>query len=209
MEDKKSYPDEIFAWRKARYSKAKRTKLPNQEALETCLRIHREALTHSPPLEFETDLVTAPGSTPAGEALPVDLFNSKIDYNPITGQTILSGSGGSLTLNNNTCMVDITKCLVAAARADSCGECTFCRVGTTRIIEILERICAGLGEMSDLELLDDLAQKISETSLCQVGKHAANPVKSTLKYHKDQYLQHIEKHTCASGKCSLATASQR
>ena len=207
MDDKKSYADEIFEWRKARYQKSKRTKLPSQEALETCLRINRDALNRSAPIHFENDLLQDPQKAPAGEALPADLFDSDFDFNPITGQTTLSGSGGSMTLDQNTCMVDIAAYFVDAALSDSCGECTFCRVGSTRMLETLKRICSGKGVFADLEVLEDLARKISETSLCQVGKKAANPVLATLHHHKNQYLEHIENHICSSQKCSFSSQS--
>jgi len=210
MDDKKSYPDEIFAWRKKRYSVSKRTKLPNQEALETCLRINGEALGNSShPLNFENDLSPSPGNDSHGDGLPADLFNEKMEKSPITGCTTLHGSGGAMTLPRNACMVDIAKYFVEAAHNDSCGECTFCRVGSKRVLEILERIGAGAGARSDLEVLEDLASKIAESSLCQVGKSAAHPVTTTLRLHRDQYLQHIEEHTCLSGKCALATTSKR
>jgi ferredoxin len=111
------------------------------------------------------------------------------------------GSGGMVAMNQNTCMVSIAKYFMQFIQKESCGKCTFCRIGTKRMLEILEKITEGNGELSDLDKLKELAASVSLASLCQLGKTAPNPVLTTLKYFENEYLEHILDKKCRAGEC--------
>lgn len=138
---------------------------------------------------------------PAGGCIPVDLFDTPIDYDSINATGAIMGSGGMVVMDDRTCMVDVAKYFLNFTQKESCGKCTFCRIGTKRMLEILERITDGNGEESDISLLEELAGHIKKTSLCGLGQLAPNPVLTTLKYFRDEYEAHIRDKRCPAGVC--------
>ncbi|MCK4926135.1 NADH-quinone oxidoreductase subunit NuoF, partial [Candidatus Aerophobetes bacterium] len=138
---------------------------------------------------------------PSGGCIPEALADTPIDYESVTGTGAIMGSGGMVVMDESTCMVDVAKFFLSFTQKESCGKCTFCRIGTLRMLEILERITDGKGHLRDLEILEDLAQKVKEASLCGLGQTAPNPVLTTIRYFKDEYEAHIEKRRCPAKKC--------
>jgi len=110
------------------------------------------------------------------------------------------GSGGLVVLDDGDCMVDIARYFLRFTQDQSCGKCTFCRIGTRRMLDILERLCKGEGRKGDMEALEELALQVKAGSLCQLGGTAPNPVLTTLRYFRDEYQAHLEKR-CPAGKC--------
>jgi NADH-quinone oxidoreductase subunit F len=138
---------------------------------------------------------------PSGGCVPASLFGTRIDYDEVTRTGAIMGSGGMVVMDETTCMVDIARYFLDFTQLESCGKCTFCRVGTKRMLEILTRICDGEGRQGDIELLEDLAAQIKTTSLCGLGQTAPNPVLTTVRYFREEYEEHIAKHKCRAGKC--------
>jgi len=143
---------------------------------------------------------------PSGGCIPKEMGNMKIDYDEITRTGAIMGSGGMIVLDETTCMVDLAKYFLDFTQNESCGKCTFCRVGTKRMLEILTRITSGEGKEGDIELLEDLADKIKNSSLCGLGQTAPNPVLTTIKYFRHEYEAHIKEKRCPAHHCpSLLT----
>ncbi|MFP4447161.1 MAG: NADH-ubiquinone oxidoreductase-F iron-sulfur binding region domain-containing protein [Bacteroidales bacterium] len=143
---------------------------------------------------------------PSGGCIPAYLSDTIIDYDSVTATGAIMGSGGMVVMDETTCMVDIAKFFLDFTRKESCGKCTFCRVGTKRMLEILERITAGEGKIEDLDELEELAHEIKANSLCGLGQTAPNPVLTTLKYFRDEYEAHITDKKCPAKSCkSLLT----
>ena len=142
---------------------------------------------------------------PSGGCVPASLFHTRIDYDEVTKTGAIMGSGGMVVMDDTSCMVDIARYFLEFTQEESCGKCTFCRVGTKRMLEILTRICEGKGQESDIALLQDLARQIHETSLCGLGQTAPNPVLTTIKYFRDEYEEHIHDHRCRAGNCPSLT----
>jgi NADH-quinone oxidoreductase subunit F len=138
---------------------------------------------------------------PSGGCVPRSLFQTKIDYDEVTKTGAIMGSGGMVVMDETTCMVDVARYFLNFTQLESCGKCTFCRIGTTRMLEILTRICDGKGVPEDLAALEDLAQQIRTTSLCGLGQTAPNPVLTTLRYFREEYESHIVDKKCRAGKC--------
>jgi len=138
---------------------------------------------------------------PAGGCIPEKLFDTPIDYACIGATGAIMGSGGMIVMDSTSCMVDVAKYFLQFTQAESCGKCTFCRIGTKRMMEILERITQGEGTMEDLELLEELADVVGKSSLCGLGQLAPNPVKTTLRYFRDEYIAHIVDKKCPAGVC--------
>jgi NADH-quinone oxidoreductase subunit F len=138
---------------------------------------------------------------PSGGCIPARMGDLKIDYDEITQTGAIMGSGGLIVLDQTTCMVDMAKFFLTFTQNESCGKCTFCRIGTKRMLEILERITLGEGQEEDLAMLEDLAYKIKESSLCGLGQTAPNPVLTTLKYFRDEYEAHIHEKKCPAHNC--------
>lgn len=139
---------------------------------------------------------------PSGGCIPADLLDTIVDYKSINKTGAIMGSGGMVVMDTATCMVDVAKFFLDFTQNESCGKCTFCRIGTKRMLEILTRITEGKGEMADLETLEELADKIKKTSLCGLGQTAPNPVLTTLKYFKDEYIAHIKDKKCDACVCT-------
>jgi NADH:ubiquinone oxidoreductase subunit F (NADH-binding)/NAD-dependent dihydropyrimidine dehydrogenase PreA subunit len=138
---------------------------------------------------------------PSGGCIPASLVNLSIDYDSLTAAGAIMGSGGLVIMDENTCMVDLAKYFLTFTKDESCGKCVPCRLGTKRMLEILQRITEGKGELSDLETLKDLAPMIKDASLCGLGQTAPNPVLTTLNYFYDEYRAHIEDKKCPAGVC--------
>lgn len=138
---------------------------------------------------------------PSGGCLPSSLFDTPVDYEELAKTGAIMGSGGLIVIDQSTCMVELARYFLTFTRTESCGKCTFCRIGTQRLLEILERITAGQGNLNDLELLEELAAKIKSASLCGLGQTAPNPVLTTLHYFRDEYLAHIIERLCPARSC--------
>lgn len=139
---------------------------------------------------------------PSGACLTEEHFDLPLDFDSLSSIGAMVGSGGMVVMNKSTCMVSIAAYFMQFTQKESCGKCTFCRVGTKRMLEILERIQNGEGRLEDLDELETLAKQIVANSLCGLGKTAPNPVLSTLRYFRDEYIAHIEEKRCPAGMCS-------
>jgi NADH-quinone oxidoreductase subunit F len=124
-----------------------------------------------------------------------------VDYEQITATGAIMGSGGMVVMDETTCMVDVARFFLSFTQNESCGKCTFCRIGTKRMLEILERICAGKGKEEDIPLLSELGEQIKSSSLCGLGQSAPNPVLTTLRYFLDEYNAHIKDKKCPAKAC--------
>ncbi len=138
---------------------------------------------------------------PSGGCIPASLIDTPIDYDNLIAIGSMMGSGGLIVMDENTCMVDLARFFLDFTVDESCGKCTPCRVGTKRLLEILDKIIAGNGEMEDLDRLEELANYIKSASLCGLGQTAPNPVLSTLRYFRDEYIAHIVDKKCPAGVC--------
>ena len=137
---------------------------------------------------------------PSGGCIPARLADTPIDYDALAQTGAIMGSGGMVVLDERDCMVDIARFFLKFTQAESCGKCTFCRIGTKRMLEILERLSAGHGRPGDLEKLATLADYVSRGSLCGLGQTAPNPVLTTLRYFREEYEAHLEGR-CPAGRC--------
>ena len=143
---------------------------------------------------------------PSGGCIPAPMCDLPIDYQQINKTGAIMGSGGLIVMDETTCMVDVAKFFLTFTQAESCGKCTFCRIGTKRMLEILERITVGQGTMEDLDNLEELSGQIKAASLCGLGQTAPNPVVTTLKYFREEYVAHIQEKRCPAHVCqSLLT----
>ena len=138
---------------------------------------------------------------PSGGCIPAHLIDTPIDYDNLIAIGSMMGSGGLIVMDEDTCMVDIAKFFLEFTVDESCGKCTPCRIGTRRMLEILTKITDGNATMEDLKKLEELCYYIKENSLCGLGQTAPNPVLSTLRYFKDEYIAHIEEKRCPAGVC--------
>ena len=138
---------------------------------------------------------------PSGGCIPADLIDTPIDYDNLIAIGSMMGSGGLIVMDEDTCMVDIARFFLDFTVDESCGKCTPCRVGTKRLLEILDRIIAGKGELKDLDELEELAKYIKSASLCGLGQTAPNPVLSTLNRFRDEYVAHVVDKKCPAGVC--------
>ena len=138
---------------------------------------------------------------PSGGCLPADLLDTPIDFENLTKYGSMMGSGGMVVVDDETCMVDFAKFFFEFTAQESCGKCVPCRVGTQRVLEILERISAGMGTEHDVELLEQLSDDIIEGSLCQLGGSAPNPVLTTLRYFRDEVMAHVVEKRCPAKVC--------
>ena len=142
---------------------------------------------------------------PSGGCIPAKLIDTPIDYDNLIAIGSMMGSGGLIVMDETTCMVDIAKFFLEFTVDESCGKCTPCRVGTKRLLEILNKITSGNGTMEDLDRMEELCYYIKENSLCGLGQTAPNPVLSTLKYYRDEYEAHVKEHRCPAGACKALT----
>jgi len=138
---------------------------------------------------------------PSGGCIPASLIDTEIDYDNLMAIGSMMGSGGLIVMDETTCMVDIAKFFLEFTVDESCGKCVPCRVGTRRMLEILEKITRGGGTLEDINKLEELSMFIKDNSLCGLGQTAPNPVLSTLKYFRDEYVAHVVDHKCPAGSC--------
>ena len=142
---------------------------------------------------------------PSGGCIPAKLIDTPIDYDNLLAIGSMMGSGGLIVMDETTCMVDIAKFFLEFTVDESCGKCTPCRVGTKRLLEILNKITSGNGTLEDIDKMEELCYYIKENSLCGLGQTAPNPVLSTLKYYRDEYEAHVLEHRCPAGACKALT----
>jgi NADH-quinone oxidoreductase subunit F len=138
---------------------------------------------------------------PSGGFIPAELQDTVIDYESINKTGAIMGSGGLVVMDDTTCMVDVTRFFLEFTQRESCGKCTFCRVGTKRMLEVLTRICEGNGREGDIELLEQLAVLTKNTSLCGLGQTAPNPVLTAIKYFRSEFEAHITNRRCPAHQC--------
>lgn len=139
---------------------------------------------------------------PSGGCLTKAHLNTPVDYDSLVELGAIMGSGGLICMDEDTCMVDVARYFMEFVQEESCGKCVACRLGTKRMLEILERITTGKGQEGDVELLEEIAKTVKDTALCGLGQTAPNPVLSTIKYFRDEYDEHIRKKYCRAGVCS-------
>ncbi len=138
---------------------------------------------------------------PSGGCIPSRMFDLPIDYDSLVKAGSIMGSGGMIVMDESNCMVDVAKYFMNFLKDESCGKCFTCRKGTQRMFEILEDISDGKGTMEQLDLLEELALVVKDTSMCGLGQTASNPVLSTMQYFRDEYVEHIKNHRCPGGVC--------
>ncbi|HUX14331.1 MAG TPA: NADH-quinone oxidoreductase subunit NuoF, partial [Spirochaetia bacterium] len=139
---------------------------------------------------------------PSGGCIPREYLNVALDYATLQELGAIMGSGGLIVMDEESCMVDVARFFLEFVQEESCGKCVPCRVGTKRMLEILERICAGNGELSDIDALIELGTQIKDTALCGLGQTAPNPVLSTIRHFRHEYIEHIEQKHCDAGVCA-------
>jgi len=138
---------------------------------------------------------------PSGGCIPESLLDSPVDYESLEETGSIMGSGGMVVMDEDTCMVDVSKYFIDFLADESCGKCTSCREGLSALSGILGNICNGKGKKGDVELLGELSEAIKDASLCQLGRTAPNLVLTTLRYFKDEYEAHINERRCPAGVC--------
>jgi len=138
---------------------------------------------------------------PSGGCIPASMLDLPVDYESLTEAGSIMGSGGMVVMDEDNCMVDIARFFLTFTQSESCGKCIPCRIGTKRMLEILERICRGEGELEHIDLLLELCETVSLGSLCGLGQTAPNPVLTTIRYFRDEYLAHIEGKRCPALRC--------
>jgi NADH-quinone oxidoreductase subunit F len=143
---------------------------------------------------------------PSGGCLPDQFLDTPIDFDSLAQAGAMMGSGGMVVMDEDACMVDVARYFLDFTQKESCGKCTFCRIGTKHLLQILERITRGEGREGDLEQLEGLSRDIKSGSLCGLGKTAPNPVITSLRYFRDEYEAHIKEKRCPSGMCRALTA---
>ena len=143
---------------------------------------------------------------PSGGCLPASLADTPVDYEALAETGAIMGSGGMVVLDDRDCMVDIARYFLRFTCEESCGKCTFCRIGTRRMLEILDRLCDGKGRPGDLKKLEELADRVRRTSLCGLGQTAPNPISTALRYFRSEFEAHLHERRCPAGRCaSLVT----
>jgi ferredoxin len=138
---------------------------------------------------------------PSGGCLSEEFLDLPVDYESLVSAGSIMGSGGLIVMDEGTCMVDVAKYFLNFTSQESCGKCTPCRIGTHKMVEILEKITKGEAETRDIEILEGLTSTVKNGSLCGLGQTAPNPVLTTLKYFKDEYLAHVEEKRCPAAVC--------
>ena len=138
---------------------------------------------------------------PSGGCIPAELIDTPIDYDSLISIGSMMGSGGLIVMDEDTCMVDIAKFFLEFTVDESCGKCAPCRIGTKRLLEILEKITKGEGTLEDIDKLEELCYSIKNSALCGLGQTAPNPILSTLKYFRDEYVAHVVDKKCPAGVC--------
>jgi bidirectional [NiFe] hydrogenase diaphorase subunit len=146
---------------------------------------------------------------PAGGCIPAAHLDAPIDYESLQSLGTFMGSGGIIVMDDSSCMVDVARYFVEFCMSESCGKCVPCRVGTAHLYTLLDRICRGSATLEDLAQLEELCDVVRHTSLCGLGQGAPNPVLSTLRYFRDEYVAHIVDKRCPAGVCALGGSQER
>ena len=139
---------------------------------------------------------------PSGGCLPESCIDLPVDFEQLTSAGTIMGSGGMIVMDEGTCMVDVARYFLDFLREESCGKCTPCREGIGHMLSIINAICEGRGREEDLKLLENQAQAVQDFSSCGLGQTAPNPVLTTIRYFRDEYLSHIRDHRCPAGVCT-------
>jgi len=142
---------------------------------------------------------------PSGGCLPASLFDLPVDFETLSEAGSMVGSGGMVVMDERTCMVDVAKYFLEFLQGESCGSCAPCRIGVSRMLEIVTDIAEGRARLEQIDLLEELADTVANTSLCGLGKTAPNPVLSTLRYFREEFLSHIQEQKCPAGVCRALT----
>ncbi|MBR2007790.1 MAG: 4Fe-4S binding protein [Alistipes sp.] len=137
---------------------------------------------------------------PSGGCIPAELCDAEIDFDALTRLGAIMGSGGMVVLSESDCMVDVARYFLRFTSEESCGKCTFCRVGIRRMLDILDKLCTGRGTMEDIDRLEELAHTVRSSALCGLGRTAPNPVLATLRYFREEYEEHV-RGICRTGTC--------
>jgi bidirectional [NiFe] hydrogenase diaphorase subunit len=145
---------------------------------------------------------------PSGGCIPEQFLDMSVDYESLAKVGSIMGSGGMIVMDETSCMVDVARYFMEFCMTESCGKCVPCRVGTAQMYNLLEKITAGEATMKDLELLEELCEVVRFSSLCGLGQTSPNPVLSTLRYFRDEYLAHIQDHACPAGVCKMKAPSK-
>ena len=145
---------------------------------------------------------------PSGGCIPEEFLDMPVDYESLAKVGSIMGSGGMIVMDETSCMVDVAKYFMEFCMSESCGKCVPCRAGTAQLHDLLKKICEGRATMDDLSLLEELCDMVKSTSLCGLGQTAPNPVLSTLRYFKDEYLAHIKDHRCPAGVCKMSPMAE-
>ena len=141
---------------------------------------------------------------PSGGCIPEQFLDMPVDYESLKEVGAIMGSGGMIIMDESSCMVDVARFFMDFCMSESCGKCVPCRVGTAQMHDILNKICSGMGTIKHLNQLEELCEYVSSMSLCGLGQTAPNPVRSTLHYFRDEYLEHIENNRCPAGVCNFS-----
>ena len=140
---------------------------------------------------------------PSGGCIPADMMDLGVSYDALMAAGSIMGSGGMIVMDDTSCMVNVARFFIEFCMTESCGKCIPCRAGTAQMYTLLTRICEGTATMDDLEMLEDLCSTVKEASLCGLGQTAPNPVLSTLKYFRNEYIEHIQHKRCLAGVCNI------
>jgi bidirectional [NiFe] hydrogenase diaphorase subunit len=145
---------------------------------------------------------------PSGGCLPAEFLDMAVDYESLAKAGSIMGSGGMIVMDDTSCMVDVARYFMDFCMTESCGKCVPCRVGTVHLHDLLRRMTEGRASLADLELLQELCDVVASTSLCGLGQTAPNPVLSTLRYFRDEYVAHIVEKRCPAGVCRMQPAGE-
>jgi bidirectional [NiFe] hydrogenase diaphorase subunit len=140
---------------------------------------------------------------PSGGCIPEQYLDTPVDYESLTKLGSIMGSGGMIVMDETSCMVDVAKFFIEFCMSESCGKCIPCRVGTAQMYDMLDKITNGTANVEDLATLEELCDVVKNTSLCGLGQTAPNPILSTLRYFRDEYIAHIENKKCPAGVCKM------
>jgi NADH-quinone oxidoreductase subunit F len=153
-------------------------------------------------IQYGKEFKAVQSGGPSGGCIPAAHLDTPIDYDSLGALGAIMGSGGLVVMDESTCMVDVAKFFLNFTQLESCGKCTPCREGTKRMLEILQKICDGKGEMEDIDTLDRLCRVIKSSALCGLGQTCPNPIATTLRYFRHEYEAHIKDHRCPAGVCN-------
>lgn len=178
-------------------------KIKNTGLIEVPMGIKIESIIHEigGGSSTKTKIKAVQTGGPSGGCIPAERFDLAVDYDTLTKAGSIMGSGGMIAMDENTCMVDVAKYFMKFLKEESCGKCFTCRKGTQRMFEILDDVTNGKGTLGQLDLLENLAHVVKDTTMCGLGQTASNPVLSTLRYFREEFIEHIHNKHCPAGVC--------